>query len=82
MGDPIGRRLHWDRLKGTRLRWIAPNEEVAAELRRDGETLPILLPDEAVVLGRMADADARQSFAALATVQRVMPGSRLRRTDA
>lgn len=61
--------------------WIAPDEEAAEQLRRDGETLPILLPSEAMILGRMAEADARDLFAVLAKVQAIMPGSRLRGFD-
>lgn len=61
--------------------WIAPDEEAAEQLRRDGETLPILLPSEAMILGRMAEADARDLFAVLAKVQAIMPGARLRGFD-
>jgi hypothetical protein len=67
----------YSRVLGAEL-WIAPDEEAADELRRDGVTLPVLLPSEAMVLGGMAEADAGELFAALARVQRVMPGSRLR----
>lgn len=57
--------------------WIAPDEATADELRRAGVTLPILLPDEAMVLGKMAESDARELFATLVKIQRTMPGARL-----
>jgi hypothetical protein len=62
--------------------WIATDETAAAELHREGVQLPVLLPDEALILGRMAESTARDVFAALARVQRVMPGSRLRSVEA
>lgn len=67
----------WSRVLDAEL-WIAADEEAADELQREGVTLPVLLPSEAMILGRMAAADAREVFATLARVQRVMPGSRLR----
>lgn len=61
--------------------WIAPDEQAAAELQREGVTLPVLLPAEAMILGRMAESDARALLAALAKIQRVIPGSRLRSVE-
>lgn len=61
--------------------WIVADEEAAEELRREGVTLPILLPDEAMILGKMAQADAGEVFGALARIQCVMPGSRLRSVE-
>jgi hypothetical protein len=70
----------FSKVLGTEL-WVATDETVAAGLRRDGVTLPVLLPDEAMILARMAEKDAREIFAVLVRVQRVMPGSRLREGD-
>ena len=55
--------------------WIAPDPVAAAELHPEG---PVLLPNEAMILGRMAEADAREIFATVARVQRAVPGARLR----
>lgn len=67
----------YSRVLGAEL-WVAATEEAAAELHRDGVTLPILTADEAQILGRMAASDARELFAALTMIQAVMPGARLR----
>lgn len=63
--------------------WIASDDEEAAEeLRRDGVELPVLLPSSPPrrrSLGTMANSDARAPFEALAKIQRVFRGSRLRK---
>jgi TubC N-terminal docking domain len=62
--------------------WIAPDEEAARrleeELRTEGSSLAVVTAAEALVLGKMAEADAREVFRALAKIQHVMPGARLR----
>lgn len=58
--------------------WIASDEEMAADLCREGVDLPILLPEEAEILAGMAEADARSLLGALAKIQRALPGARLR----
>ena len=58
--------------------WIAATEEAAAELHREGVTLPVLLPSEAEVLAGMAEADAQALLSVLAKIQRANPRSRLR----
>jgi hypothetical protein len=61
--------------------WIAATEEAAAELRREGVTLPILLADEAMILGRMLKIDAREVFTVRARIQQAVPGARLRSVE-
>ena len=55
---------------------------LAAVIFAGVKPLAARLPDEAIILGRMAEATARDVFVALARVQRVMPGSRLRSVEA
>ena len=70
------RRSDYSKVLGAEV-WIVTTEEAAEELRRDGVVLPILLADEAMILGRMFKIDAR-AFAVLARIQQTMPGARLR----
>src|SRR5262245_58839264 len=58
--------------------WIVADDETETELRHEGVVLPILLPEEADRLGRMAEEDARELFRVFAMVQAAMPGARLR----
>jgi hypothetical protein len=58
--------------------WIAADERAAADLHREGVTLPVILVDEAKILAGMADADAWALLELLARIQTKLPGSRLR----
>lgn len=65
--------------------WIVETDADAGrletELKAKGDARVVLTADEAMILGKMAENDARELFAALGTVQRVMPGSRLRSVE-
>jgi hypothetical protein len=58
--------------------WIAADEKAAADLHREGVTLPVILADEAKILADMAEADARGLLELLARIQRTLPDSRVR----
>jgi hypothetical protein len=59
--------------------WVVEDEQAAADLHREGVTLPVILADEAKILADMTEADARALLEMLAKIQRTFPSSRLRK---